>query len=56
MGKCMRNSNFDPHVQISEMDAKLEQFERQAVVMLTSVSALLMLAVTGYSLLLGAHL
>jgi hypothetical protein len=44
-------------MQPSDIDAKLERFERQAVVALTSLSGLfVMLAVTGYEVVMGTPL
>jgi hypothetical protein len=53
----MHDSNFDSRMQLSDIDARLERFERQAVVALTSLSGLfVMLAVTGYAVMMGTPL
>jgi hypothetical protein len=51
----MHDSNFDSRMQL--IDARLERFERQAVVALTSLSGLfVMLAMTGYAVVMGTPL
>jgi hypothetical protein len=53
----MHDSNLDSHMQRGDIDARLERFERQAVVALTSLFGLfVMLAVTGYAMVLGTPL
>jgi hypothetical protein len=56
VGTRMRDSHFDPHMRLRIIDARLERFERQAVITVTSASAVfLFVAVTTYStLLVGA--
>ena len=57
MGKCMHDSNLDSHMQRGDIDARLERSERQSVVALTSLFGLfVMLAVTGYAMVLGTPL
>ena len=57
VGKRMHDSNFDSRMQLSDIDARLEQFERQDVVARTSLSGLfVMLAVTGYAMVMGTPL
>jgi hypothetical protein len=57
VGKCMHDSNLDSHMQRGDIDARLERFERQAEVALTSLFGLfVMLAVTGYAMVLGTPL
>ncbi len=48
----MLNSNFDLHMQLREIDARFERFEKQAVRTVTSMSAVLMLTVMSYSLVM----
>jgi hypothetical protein len=51
----MRDTNLDPHMQLNNIDARLERFERQAVITLTSISAVfVILTVTAYSTLVIA--
>lgn len=42
----MHNTDVDTHIRLREIDNELERFERRAVVMGSSLSALLILAVT----------
>jgi hypothetical protein len=53
----MHDSNLDSHMQRGDIDARLERFERQAEVALTSLFGLfVMLAATGYTMVLGTPL
>ena len=52
----MLDPNFDPHLRLRHINACLERLERRAVIILTSASALVLLAVTSYSAVLGVPL
>ena len=52
----MRDTTFDVHVLIRGIDGRLEQFERRAVATGTTISALLILALTGFLVAIGAPL
>ncbi len=52
----MHNTDFDIHMRIKNIDAELERFERRAVVVGTSVSTLLMLALASCLAVIGVPL